>query len=381
MANAANSLLNWGFTPIGSPLGSEGSLSMPTEPSTGLGDPMEEMQNTLADFSAQTERRYGNVSNVEGGIWDPRGAKALSGEVADYKTSDLMRPDEIAVQLGDSSLNGGDPVLAPYLTGSGALADALYAQDIGLSPEGAGTLAESLGAYDKKILDTIYLPRQVEPQVTNAIGLASSNGGLPQAFFDPTAGSLKQGVPEAIDRVIAQSGEYQYVDQNGVVDKYAPGTDPYSAMRMGRLSGNIPGTAPDAPTPAQIRAYPMKYSQSPGLGGSGVESNPSGTGGSPFSASGGPNATTAASGAPVPIEHASSSDVGGTAGSDAGFNIDGTTSVPGGTTPFYSDATGGSPEEITGEKKRSKWWWLLALIPVGAGAYYMSRKGKKRGRK
>jgi hypothetical protein len=284
------------------------------------------------------------------------------------------------VQLGDSSLNGGDPVLAPYMTGSGALADALYAQDIGLSPEGAGTLAESLGAYDKKILDTIYLPRQVEPQVTNAIGLTSSNGGLPQAFFDPTAGSLKQGVPEAIDRVIAQSGEYQYVDQNGVVDKYAPGTDPYSAMRMGRISGNIPGTAPDAPTPAQIRAYPGKLSQSAGLGSSNAVGNPSGTGGAPFSASGGPNATTAASGVPVSIEHASSSDVGGQAGSSAGFNIDGTTSVPGGTTPFYSDASG-TPEEVVGEKKCSKLWWLLALIPVGAGAYYMSRKGKKRGRK
>jgi len=387
MTNPANSLLNWGFSPVGSPLGSDGALSMPTEPSTGLGDPMAEAENMLANFSAQTERRYGNVSNVEGGIWDPRGANALSREVADYKTSDLMRPDEIAVQLGDSSLDGGDPVLAPYLPDSSAFADALYAQDIGLSPEGAGTLAESLGAYDKKILDTIYLPRQVEPQVTNAIGLTSSNGGLPRAFFDPTAGSLKQGMPEAIDRVIAQSGEYQYVDPNGVVDKYGPGTDPYSAMRMGL----IPGTAPPPPiTAAQARAYPGKLSQSPGLGGSNAVGNPSGTGGSPFTAangggspftpSGGPNTPTGGSGVPVPLGGGSVSDIGGTNGSNAGFNIDGSTSVPPGTGPVYGDATETS-EEAVGEKKCSKWWWLLALIPVGAGAYYMSRKGKKRGRK
>lgn len=379
MTNAANSLLNWGFSPVGSPLGGESSLSMPTEPSTGLGDPMAETQAMLADFSAQTERRYGNVSNVNGGVWDPRGANALSGEVADYKKSDLMRPDEIAVQINasDDQLGGGDPVLAPYIPNSSALADALYAQDIGLSPEGAGTLAESLSAYDKKVLDTIYLPRQVEPKVTNAIGYTSANGGLPQAFFDPTGGSLKQGMPEAVDRVIAQSGEYQYVDPNGVVDKYAPGTDPYSAMRLGLIPGTAP---PPAITAARARAYPGLLSQSPGLGGSNAVGNPSGTGGSPFSPSGGPNATTGGSGAPVPLGGASNSDIGGTGGSTVGFNVDNTTPVPGGTAPVYSDTTG-TPEEIVMEKKCSKLWWLLAIPVVGGAIYAATRKGKKRGRK
>jgi hypothetical protein len=55
-----------------------------------------------------------------------------------------------------------------------------------------------------------------------------------------------------VDRVISQSAQYQYVDDNGIVDKYAPGTDPYSTMRMGRLAGGAaapPGAGGFAPGP------------------------------------------------------------------------------------------------------------------------------------
>jgi hypothetical protein len=120
------------------------------------------------------------------------------------------------------------------------------AAGLGLSDAGAATLADSLSVVDPAILDGIYLPPQVEPTFSNEMGLVTSHGGLPEAFFDRGAGVMHQGMPEAVERVLAAQGEYQYVDENGVVDKYAAGTGPYDSpgmTRPGSVLGALPGTA------------------------------------------------------------------------------------------------------------------------------------------
>jgi len=373
---SAGQLLNWGFNPTGTALGSEGSPSMPEEQQSGLDNPMAVAGEVFSDFVMQTQRRYGEVSDVNGGIWDPRGDAALSEHPSDYKTTDLMRPDEIGVNLNqsDDQLGGGDPVLAPYMPDNSGFAQALYDRDIGLSPQGAATLADSLVVFNPSILEGIKIPPQVEPRITNALGLSTSDGGLPQEFFSPSSGVIKQGMPETIEKVIANSAQYQYVDENGVVDKYAPGTSPYDAVQKGIIAG-APGTPSGAaPTPAQRRAYPKLFknaassSSGNGLASANAANQP--TGGA---------ANMADAGAPVPVDPeeavtgSTRAQSAATSSSGSGYSTD---SID------YIDAETTIPaEEAAAAKSCSKLWWLLALVPVGAAAYYVSRKGKKRGRR
>jgi hypothetical protein len=380
-------LLNFGFSPTGTALGSEGSPSMPMDEYTGLEDPMLANEQSFDSFVQQTQRRYGEVSDINGSIYDPRGDNALSSKPSDYKTTDMMRPDEVAVRMSASEdqLYGGDPVLAPYIPDSSGFAQALFDRDIGFSQQGAGTLAESLSSYDPAILDGIKIPPQVEPQVTNKLGLTTQYGGLPDAFFDPNSGVVKQGVPEAVERVISQSAEYQYVDQNGVVNKYAPGTDPYTAMSRGLLAGNVPGTAPGSnsrlsPTPAQIRAYPGKIMSSPVGPSGGTTRAGGGAGNGAPGTSGAPNTSGNSlnnSGAPVPVEGETLS---------SGANVAKSSRSSGSGSSYYIESSGyvdaevPTEDEVAGGKKCSKWWWLLALIPV-AGAVYYKTRGKKRGKR
>lgn len=285
-----NDLLNWGFQPIGTPLGSESAISMPMGEQTGLEEPMAANAAMLEGFVEQTQRRYGNVSDPGGTIWDPRGDRALSPEVADYRTTDMMRPDEIPVSIADLSpeLLGGDPVLAPYAASNQLDPAALMAAGLGLSDAGAATLADSLSVVDPAILDGIYMPPQVEPTFSNDMGLVTKHGGLPEAFFDRGAGVMHQGMPEAVERVLAAQGEYQYVDENGVVDKYPAGTGPYDSpgmTRPGSLLGALPGTAIRTKkgivfggdrkrlTPADIAASPRLA-----LGATGIPGTPPGFG-------------------------------------------------------------------------------------------------------
>ena len=360
-------LLNFGFNPTGNALGSEGSPSMPGDQLTGLEDPMVATGDMLASFTEQTQRRYGDVSDINGGIWDPRGQNALSSKTSDYKTTDLMRPDEIGVQLNpsDDQLFGGDPVLAAYNPDTSAFAQALYDQDMGLSPQGAATLADSLSSYDPKILEGVQLPRAVEPQVTNEIGLTSQGGGLPDAFFDASGGLVKQGVPETIDRVVSQSAQYQYVDSNGVVDKYSPGTSPYDTVAQGRMAG-LQHTVPLA-TPAKVRASGGLLRRQ--LTGGGTLASSSAKANTTSASYGGNSLANA--GDPTPIQGeelvtgASVGQTGAVSGSSATYSS-------------QESADEGTPAETTTEEKKSNWWWLLLAAPVvGGGIYLATRKGKK----
>jgi len=372
---AASSLLNWGYTPIGTPLGSESALSMPTDEASGLGDPMAQTAGMLQNFVAQTQRRYGDVSEASGALWDPRGNGALSDEVADYRKSDLLRPDEVAVQLNasDDQLGGGDPIRAPFLPDSTAAADALYDAPLGLSRAGAASLADSLVTYDPKITNSIHLPPQVEPRISNSIGFTTTHGGLPDAFFDSRAGVLHQGIPEAVDRVIAASGEYQYVDENGVVHKYAPGNGPYDAVQAGRISmGTL--TSARQRTAADRRANP---SGSPaGIPGSKspIPSRRPQPGSSKLSVASNvlPNPGAGSSPAGDALPTGSSTVTGGDP------VITDSVGVAGGAEQGVTEGGSYYPDEPSTKK------WLIggiAAVGIGALAFFLTRKKGKKGKK
>jgi|GEM_PF-5937630 len=368
-------LLNFGFDPTGSALGSEGSPSMPMEQLTGMEHPMEATEQMLDDFVGQTQRRYGNVSDPGGSIWDPRGMNAMSSETSDYKNSDLMRPDEIPVRLNasDDQLMGGDPVLAQYVPDSSGFAQALYNEDIGFSVQGAASLANSLQSYDPRILDAIRIPRPVEPRVTNELGIASS-GGLPDAFFDPSMGTVKQGVPEMVDRVIGQSAQYQQVDENGVVNKYSPGTSPYDAVSKGIIAGAPASSTASSSavpvTPAQVRAFPKLLSLK-------KATYPSKSAASPAATSSYTNeASTSTVGGGTPV-----ADPGGADPITTPGRAPGTTSG-GGYTADSTDYTYGGAPAAGVEEGGSKWWlWLLVGGAAAGGIYLATRKKSKRGRR
>lgn len=411
-----NSLLNWGFEPIGSPLGSDSSLSMPTMPSPGLRNPMDETNDMIQNFVQQTQRRYGDASNIAGTMWDPRGRNALSNKPSDYKTTNMMRPDEIAVQLNmsDDQLGGGDPVLAEFLPDTSAAAQSLYGADIGLTQSGAKSLAESLSTYDKKVVDTIYMPAAVEPTVTNEIGLSHSGGGLPQAFFEDNTGLLRQGVAETVERVLSQSAQYQHVDDNGVVDKYGPGASPYDAIAEGRLAGM---SAPTLATPSRVRSRtPLFFSSGArerpassnlnvgstttggGYGSAGTAAARSVSNGfgyvgrgsssssvvnnsmqSSAATGGGTSVTQSTSGAPVSVGSSASSTAADSA--TGGAPVYASSVVGGG-------SAGGTAQEIAADEAAasegsSSKWWLIGLLGAAAagGIYLATRKKSKRGRR
>ena len=403
-----DNLINWGFEPIGTPLGSEGALSMPLGEATGLENPLTTTENMLSNFSEQTQRRYGDVSDPNGSVWDPRGDRALSDKVADYRDTDMMRPDEIPVSISDMSpeLMGGEPVLAPYAASNQLDPTALHEAGLGLSDVGAATLADSLSVYDPKILDAIHIPPQVEPKIVNEVGLVTDHGGLPDAFFDSSSGVLHKGIPEAVDNVIRQQGEYQYVDDNGVVDKYPYGTGPYDSpgfTRPGTLVGALPGTPIRSRTGTQLirgrRRFltPADIASSPRLAMRAAMGQVPGTapGGSPFTNSNSRNTLSSA----VQNQMRNANQQGGPSGdlvkstgaetpatppvSDPSFNSGGASATGG--APVYDpsvDAGQGQGQgqglAQTGGFKCPSWWQIaVGMGLAGIGTYLLVRKGKK----
>lgn len=392
------SLLNFGFDPTGTALGSEGSPSMPMSPMTGLEDPMASTQQMLGDYVEEVQQRYGSIEGVAGSVWDPRGDKALTENASDYKTTNLVRPDEVQVQLySDSAQQVGAPV--PQIEGvdTAPFARALYGSGIGLSEQGAVSLAESFATYDPRILDTIYMPRNVEPQVTNELGLTSAQGGLPQAFFESGSGYVKQGVNEALTRVVSRQGEYQHVDENGVVYKYDDGTTPYDMVRLGRMG------ALSKPSQGQTAAWKRmdikhmagRLANSVKMSSTSVLNQPNTSATRALSAA----ASLASGGTPQPIDTTGDSAIsnagatpstssGGTYGSaSSGYTNGGGMSSIANTTSYGTDSVsdGGVPvsdSEVSEptETAASKWWLWLVLGGVAAGGAYLAlrKKGKRK---
>ena len=252
---------NWGFEPTGqnAGLGGESSPSMPGESETelGLGDPKAAWALKHEEFVHQTKRLYGQASDVKGSVWDPRGAAALSGETADYKTGGFDTFKENRVLEDAFPGAAGMPEPQTYATPTDKHIDALSSSNTGLSAETAAQMAEVLEHQDASVANSIYLPQATDPVLADKHGFVTDNGGLPSAFINQSTGMLYQGLATSINSVIeGASPALQHVDENGVVDKYSPTTGPYD-----NYASAIPGGVPTSsllrePTPAEAQASP-----------------------------------------------------------------------------------------------------------------------------
>ena len=251
--------INWGFEPTGrnAGLGGESSPSMPLDEAAeiGLGNPEDAANRTHDAFVKQTQRLYGSVSDVGGAVWDPRGKAALSDEAADYKTSGFDNFKQNRVMEESFVGGGGEPEVQRWAAPVDAHLDTLSSSYAGLAPETAAKMAEVMSKQDASVLSSIYLPQGTDPKIADKHGFVTSHGGLPADFINPSTGKLYQGLATSIDSVIQQGNpQLQSVDENGVVDKYAPGTGPYDTYARS-IPGGIPASLRQ-PTPAEAQASP-----------------------------------------------------------------------------------------------------------------------------
>jgi hypothetical protein len=251
----------WGFEDgdAGTPLGGVSAPSMPGLAPTDVwyGNPMSAYDDMKSAFARETERRYGAGSNPRGGVFDPRGSRALVPEnPADYLEGENVGMDPWAVQKdfdaeANDVLNGGSPV--PFY---GAQPDprtvinpnVLMQEGSGLAPRDAEFMADMFAQYDPGIVEGLQIPQApITREYADEVGLLSRDGSFPSTFLDynlranagPDLGQVvnrvRQGIPDAP----------QTVDDNGTVDKYPEGTGPYDApgiTRPGGIAGAKYGT-------------------------------------------------------------------------------------------------------------------------------------------
>ena len=247
---------NWGFDPKGTALGGDSSPSAPEDFDLGLGDPMKAFARRSAKLTQQTQRFYGAISDPGGALWDARGNRALTENIADYRTKGFQRPGERELSTSSASMAGGTPVPADFAVRTRIRRNALMDPNSGMSPEGAQQLADTLEQQESPVLDGFHLPNATEPKIANEHGMVTNSGGLPKDFVNPTTGQLYNGMALTLKHMI-QSGSPtpQRVDENGVVHKYTPGTGPYDSP--GRtLPGGVRGLEPNLMTPAETQASP-----------------------------------------------------------------------------------------------------------------------------
>ena len=248
----ATSLFNWGFDPTGTALGGQSAPSMPEsrQMAQGFGAPMLDYGERGMRFTKNVERRYGRVSNPRGGVFDPRGRTALSPEVADYFEGDAH--PGAAVKDFDAEamriMQGGNPQIAPYRPRTNVNMRMLQTEATGLTPQNARFMKQALEQYDPGVVQTIQVPRQRGlPQVSNELGMVSRDGAVPNTYLNQVLKpAYGPDLGDAVARVRAgQPRQTEYVDENGIVHKYAPGTGPYDApggQRPGGIAGAKVGT-------------------------------------------------------------------------------------------------------------------------------------------
>jgi len=273
-----NQLLYWGFDPTGTALGGVNSASAPDGFGGGpdFANPREFAEENGLAFLADTRERYSMVENLRGALWDPRGDAALSAELGDYRTGYIDPDAAIKDFEGEVSavLQAGEPtpgrVTQRTNVNTVAIGDS---ETTGLSPENAANLAQVLSQYEPGVVETMYLPRQAGlPQVADDTGFVSPGGAGPQTFRDQVLqGMSGPDMIDVLDRVRAdQPWAVQQVDQNGTVNKYAPGTGPYDApgaTRPGGIGGARRGTGVQSPYgSAQRLATRTKRSGMAGIG-------------------------------------------------------------------------------------------------------------------
>ena len=234
------------------PLGSSGAPSMPDDgqDDLGFGDPLAKAYAKVNRLAKQTAVRYGPSNKPSGVIYDPRGAKALSSEFADFRKvrRGVKRIGYLSqknfIQESTKTFEGNLPKPKNIRERTFNINPVvLRSPKSGLSKWGAHALGASLAQYRRSTVSTINIPTGTGTpiKVSNDLGFVTEDGGVPVPF-------LRKG-PQATTQVIANlmtgRAPYQYVDANGVVHKYAPGTGPYDApgpSRPGGVSGAVPGT-------------------------------------------------------------------------------------------------------------------------------------------
>jgi hypothetical protein len=130
----------------------------------------------------------------------------------------------------------------------------------GLSPENARFMKQALEQYDPGVVETIAVPRQRGlPQITSEAGLVTRDGRIPQTYLNqvlrPVHGPDLADVAARVRQ--GQPRRTEFVDENGVVHKYAPGTGPYDSpgrTRPGGIAGARTGTVVGGPGIGALRS-------------------------------------------------------------------------------------------------------------------------------
>lgn len=240
-----NDLLDFYQPPGPYPLGSVGTSSMPEEEDLGFGDPLAKAYGRMNQFTKQTAIRFGSSDKPSGVVYDPRGSKALSGEFSDFRK--IRRVPKNFGYLTQQNFNAEIRKMG-VLKLNNAIAQTalinpmvLHNPKSGLSAWGAQSLGASLSQYTRSTVDTINVPTGTPLKISNDLGFVTGDGGLPA----PLLNKGPQATTQAIANLMSGRAPYQYVDANGVVNKYGPGTGPYDAPgtnRPGGISGVVPGT-------------------------------------------------------------------------------------------------------------------------------------------
>ena len=229
-------------------LGSESAPSAPGDGEAGLGDPKQVANARLNTFTKHTQRRYGNVSDVKGALWDPRGNNALTDEVADYRKTGLMQSNEIPLEQLTRPDPGapvpGYPKKRTYIDRSHLLRSAT-----GMSKTMARQVGDTFSAYHPSILEGIQLSQQTEPKIANELGFVTPDGGMPQPMLND-AGGVRETVSQGVTRlIVGKTAQLERSDANGVARNYDKGTGPYDAP--GR---RYPSVHASLTTPAERQA-------------------------------------------------------------------------------------------------------------------------------
>jgi hypothetical protein len=219
-------------------------------------------------FARRFDKRYTAISNVEGEYVDPA---TIVAQVADYRDG-VVDPRARIADFDAASLKmaeGGVPQFGVARPNNNVSFDLLNNPASGLTPGNAAMLHAALSQYEGGIVEGIQVPVQTGlPLVSNELGMVTQDGGIPQTFLNQTRRpNYGPDLNDVAARVAARQPSYiQQVDENGVVQKYAPGTGPYDApglSRAGGIAGAKRGTVVhSAVAPAQkLRSAPTLTSR------------------------------------------------------------------------------------------------------------------------
>jgi len=248
---------HWGFDPSGNPMGGsgfEGGLGghqAPSKPygpqNPNFGDPVQATNRNTDAFVKRFDKRYEAMSSVEGRYVDPA---EINAQVADYQDGVADPWAQVRAWEDEATrvMESGNPQRGLARDNTAINYQALVNPATGLAPEKAAQMRDMLAKYDPAIVEGIQVPVQHGlPQISNEIGVVvKGERGLSTYKDQVLRATNGPDLFDAAARVAAAQPSYtQTVDENGVVNKYAPGTGPYDApghSRPGGITGAQEGT-------------------------------------------------------------------------------------------------------------------------------------------